>query len=75
MNVVITADFLGSESDADLVQWLVADGDTVALGQSIVALETAKSTVDFAAPAAGIITLSAAEGDLIEADQTIAVIA
>lgn len=75
MNVVITQEFLGAEDDADLVEWLVAEGDTVSLGQPLAALETAKSTVEFESPAAGVISLRADEGEVVETGATIATIA
>lgn len=74
MNVVITKDFLGAEGDADLVEWLVSEGDTVAIGQPIAGLETAKSVVEFESPTAGVISLKARAGDVVAAGETIAVV-
>ncbi|GAA1931733.1 dihydrolipoamide acetyltransferase family protein [Microbacterium aoyamense] len=53
--------------EAELVQWLVAEGDTVALNQTIAEVETAKAVVELPSPHAGIIrTLHAAAGDVVE---------
>jgi len=53
--------------EAELVQWLVAEGDTVALNQTIAEVETAKAVVELPSPYAGTITaLHAAAGDVIE---------
>jgi pyruvate dehydrogenase E2 component (dihydrolipoamide acetyltransferase) len=52
--------------EAELVQWLVAEGDTVALNQTIAEVETAKAVVELPSPFAGTVaTLHAAQGDVI----------
>jgi pyruvate dehydrogenase E2 component (dihydrolipoamide acetyltransferase) len=52
--------------EAELVQWLVAEGDTVALNQTIAEVETAKAVVELPSPHAGVVrTLHAAAGDVI----------
>jgi 2-oxoisovalerate dehydrogenase E2 component (dihydrolipoyl transacylase) len=53
--------------EAELVQWLVAEGDTVALNQTIAEVETAKAVVEIPSPHAGVVrTLHAAAGDVVE---------
>ena len=53
--------------EAELVQWLVAEGDTVALNQTIAEVETAKAVVELPSPYAGVVgALHAAAGDVIE---------
>jgi 2-oxoisovalerate dehydrogenase E2 component (dihydrolipoyl transacylase) len=52
--------------EAELVSWLVAEGDTVALNQTIAEVETAKAVVELPSPHAGIVrTLHAAAGDVV----------
>lgn len=52
--------------DAELVQWLVAPGDDVALNQPIAEVETAKAVVELPSPFAGIVQeLHATAGDVI----------
>ncbi|WP_375384447.1 dihydrolipoamide acetyltransferase family protein [uncultured Microbacterium sp.] len=52
--------------EAELVQWLVAEGDTVALNQVIAEVETAKALVELPSPHAGMIhALHAAAGDVV----------
>jgi pyruvate dehydrogenase E2 component (dihydrolipoamide acetyltransferase) len=52
--------------EAELVQWLVEEGDTVALNQTIAEVETAKAIVELPSPHAGVIrTLHAAPGDIV----------
>jgi 2-oxoisovalerate dehydrogenase E2 component (dihydrolipoyl transacylase) len=52
--------------EAELVQWLVAEGDTVALNQTIAEVETAKAVVELPSPHAGTVTaLHAGPGDVI----------
>ncbi|MCR2809880.1 MULTISPECIES: dihydrolipoamide acetyltransferase family protein [unclassified Microbacterium] len=53
--------------EAELVHWLVAEGDTVTLNQTIAEVETAKAVVELPSPYAGVVTtLHAAAGDVIE---------
>lgn len=52
--------------EAEIVAWLVAEGDTVALNQTIAEVETAKAVVELPSPHAGIIAkLHAAAGDVV----------
>ena len=49
------------------MQWLVAEGDTVTLNQTIAEVETAKAVVELPSPYAGIVSaLHAAAGDVVE---------
>ncbi len=53
--------------DAEIVRWLVKEGDMVALDQPMVEMETAKAVVEVPSPFKGVITqLCGAEGDVIE---------
>ena len=51
-------------TEADILQWHVAPGDTVAVNQVIVEIETAKAAVELPAPFAGVVgaLLADAEG-------------
>ena len=52
--------------EAELVQWLVAVGDTVSLNQTIAEVETAKAVVELPSPHAGTVTaLHAEPGDVV----------
>jgi 2-oxoisovalerate dehydrogenase E2 component (dihydrolipoyl transacylase) len=54
-------------TDAEVVRWLVNEGDSITLNQPIVEVETAKAMVEIPAPYAGTITrLHAKEGDSVE---------
>jgi 2-oxoisovalerate dehydrogenase E2 component (dihydrolipoyl transacylase) len=54
-------------TDAEVVRWLVAEGDDISLNQPIVEVETAKAMVEIPAPYGGTITrLHAKEGDSVE---------
>jgi pyruvate dehydrogenase E2 component (dihydrolipoamide acetyltransferase) len=48
-------------TEADIVEWRVAVGDTVAVNQVIVEIETAKSLVELPSPYAGVVTELLAE--------------
>ncbi|MFE6734463.1 2-oxo acid dehydrogenase subunit E2 [Microbacterium sp. NPDC057650] len=53
-------------TEAGLVQWLVAVGDTVSVDQPIAEVETAKSVVELPTPFAGVVTaLHGTEGETI----------
>ena len=46
-----------SMNEATIVQWLVADGDAVQVGQPLYLLETDKTENEVPSPVAGVITL------------------
>lgn len=53
--------------EAELVQWLVAEGDAVTLNQTIAEVETAKAVVELPSPYAGVVhKLHVAAGDVVE---------
>src|SRR5690348_13397739 len=43
-------------TEAEIVRWLVAPGDTLTLNQIIVEIETAKAAVELPSPYAGVVT-------------------
>src|SRR6188768_556356 len=54
-------------TEAGLVQWLVAVGDTIATDQPIAEVETAKSVVELPSPFAGVVrALHGEAGDTID---------
>ncbi len=54
-------------TEAEIVEWRVAVGDTVAVNQVIVEIETAKSLVELPSPFAGVVAqLDAEVGDTVE---------
>ena len=55
-------------AEAEVVQWLVAPGDTVALNQTLAEVETAKAVVELPSPYEGTVTILHAE-----AGETVAV--
>lgn len=61
--------------EAEVVTWLVAVGDTVAVNDPVVEIETAKSLVELPAPYAGrVAALLVAEGDVVGVGSPILVI-
>jgi pyruvate dehydrogenase E2 component (dihydrolipoamide acetyltransferase) len=53
--------------EAEIVQWLVSEGDTVVVDQPVVTVQTGKALVDLPTPYAGaIIALAAPEGATVE---------
>ena len=54
-------------TDAEIISWEVAVGDTVEINQPLCEVETAKSAVELPSPVAGVVeTLHAAEGDIVD---------
>lgn len=53
-------------TEATIVNWLKSVGDRVAAGETIVEIETAKSTVEVEAPASGTLRIIAQPGETYE---------
>ncbi len=52
--------------EAEIAEWLIKEGDTVALDQAIVAVETAKALIEIPSPQSGVIVkFFGEEGDII----------
>lgn len=59
-------------TEAEIVQWRVAPGDTVAVNDVLVEIETAKSLVELPSPFAGVVgDLLAGEGDTVDVGSAI----
>lgn len=62
-------------TEADIVQWLIAEGETVAADQPIVEVETDKAVVEIPSPWAGtVLRHGAAEGDTLAVGSVLVVI-
>ena len=62
-------------TEADIIEWLVAVGDEVAVDQTIVEIETAKTTVEITATHAGtVLALGGAPGDTVAVGDVLFVI-
>lgn len=67
---------LGTEiTEAELTEWLVSDGDSVAEGDQILLLTTTKMAIEIEAPAAGTITILVPEGEIATVGTVLAEIA
>jgi pyruvate/2-oxoglutarate dehydrogenase complex dihydrolipoamide acyltransferase (E2) component len=56
---------LGNEiTEAEVTEWLKADGDTVAEGEPIVTITTTKMAIELEAPAAGRLVILIPEGEI-----------
>lgn len=63
-------------TEAEIVNWLVAEGDTVVIDQPIIEVESAKSIVELPCPFAGVVEkLHAAVGDTIHTGQPVITVA
>jgi 2-oxoglutarate dehydrogenase E2 component (dihydrolipoamide succinyltransferase) len=63
-----------SISEVEIATWLVSDGDYVEKDQTIAEVDSDKATLELPAEASGIITLKAAEGDLVKVGQVVCLI-
>ncbi len=67
MNIFKLPDLGEGLPDAEIVRWLVKEGDTVTLDQPMVEMETAKAVVEVPSPYSGTITkLCGNSGDVID---------
>lgn len=63
-------------TEAEIVRWLVAEGDVVTVDQSVVEVETAKSIVEVPSPYAGrVATLHAGEGQTLDVGKPLITVA
>ena len=63
-------------TEAEVVRWLVQEGDAVAVDQPVVEVETAKSIVEVPSPYAGrVATLHAAQGETVDVGEPLITIA
>lgn len=63
-----------SISEVEIAQWLVSDGDYVEKDQTIAEVDSDKATLELPAEDSGIITLKAAEGDVVKVGQVVCLI-
>jgi pyruvate dehydrogenase E2 component (dihydrolipoamide acetyltransferase) len=61
-----------SMEDARVSRWLVADGDMVSAGQSVVEIETDKATIEIEATVDGLLRIVAAEGAIVAVEGVLA---
>jgi 2-oxoisovalerate dehydrogenase E2 component (dihydrolipoyl transacylase) len=62
-------------SDAEIIDWLVADGDHVGAGDDLVEIEAEKATAVVPAPQAGVVRdLRVEAGDVVEVRHVLCVI-
>jgi 2-oxoisovalerate dehydrogenase E2 component (dihydrolipoyl transacylase) len=67
MNTFLLPDLGEGLTEAEIVRWLVAEGDEVAVDQAVVEVETAKSVIELPSPYAGrVCTLHGTEGQTLD---------
>jgi 2-oxoisovalerate dehydrogenase E2 component (dihydrolipoyl transacylase) len=67
VNTFLLPDLGEGLTEAEIVRWLVAEGDEVAVDQAVVEVETAKSVVELPSPYAGrVAALHGAEGAAVD---------
>ena len=72
MDTPIVVPNLGNEiSEAQVEEWLVSIGDTVAEGDQVMLLTTPKVALEIEAPASGVITAIHSEADDIVEEGTV----
>lgn len=63
-----------SISEVEIAAWLVSDGDYVEKDQAIAEVDSDKATLELPAEQSGVITLKAAEGDVVKVGQVVCLI-
>ncbi|QLC26021.1 hypothetical protein HFP57_13965 [Parasphingopyxis algicola] len=63
-----------SMQEGTIVEWMVAAGDAVAIGQAIYAVETEKTTIEIESPFAGVITPLVDTGETLPVGARVATI-
>ena len=63
-----------SITEVEIATWLVSDGDYVEKDQAIAEVDSDKATLELPAEEAGVITLKAEEGDVVEVGQVVCLI-
>ena len=61
-----------SISDGVIVRWMKRDGETVAVDEPLLELETDKASVEIPAPTAGVIAVLAKEGQTVRVGEVVA---
>jgi pyruvate dehydrogenase E2 component (dihydrolipoamide acetyltransferase) len=64
-----------NQEDAEILSWLISEGDEVVAGQPIVEVETDKASVELEAPTSGVVAqILHREGDIVPINGVLAVI-
>jgi pyruvate/2-oxoglutarate dehydrogenase complex dihydrolipoamide acyltransferase (E2) component len=64
---------LGNEiTEAEVTEWLKADGDTVAEGDQIVTITTTKMAIELEAPVSGTLRIRIPEGEIAQVGAVLA---
>jgi 2-oxoglutarate dehydrogenase E2 component (dihydrolipoamide succinyltransferase) len=63
-----------SITEVEIATWLVSDGDYVEKDQAVAEVDSDKATLELPAEEAGVITLKAEEGDVVEVGQVVCLI-
>lgn len=63
-----------SISEVEIANWLVSDGDYVEKDQTVAEVDSDKATLELPAEASGVITLKAAEGDVVAVGDVVCLI-
>lgn len=61
-----------SMQEGTITEWLVKDGDAIAIGQTLYVIESEKTSFEVESPFAGTIKLLAAQGDLMKVGMPVA---
>lgn len=64
-----------SVTEAEIVRWLKADGDSVAVDEPIAEIETDKATAELPSPASGVLQVLIPEGSTVKPGDVVARIA
>ena len=72
--IILDAGLLGDQGEAELVSWVVKDGEIVKKGQIVAEIETGKAVLEVPAPADGVLRISTALREVVETGSKIGII-
>jgi len=72
VDLVVAAELVGGEPEAELNRWMVADGGRVEAGQAVAEITTSKVVLELQSPASGMLRHIVAEGAVVAVGDVVA---
>jgi pyruvate/2-oxoglutarate dehydrogenase complex dihydrolipoamide acyltransferase (E2) component len=72
VDLVLAAEVIGEEPEAELNRWMVADGGTVEAGQAVAEMTTSKVVLELQSPASGVLRHIVPEGAVVAVGDVVA---
>lgn len=72
--IILDANLLGEQGEAELIAWLAKDGEAVKNGQVVAEIETGKAVLEVPAPADGVLKIIIPQREIVESGAIIGTI-